>query len=300
MRKPGSISTRSQKIGYVYILPWMIGFLVFQLYPLLSSLYYSFTDYTMFNSPAWVGLANYIKIFTRDSTFRNSLSRTFIYVIIGVPVKLIFAFFIAMLLNMKLKFINFFRTVYYLPSIVGGSVAISILWRLLFMKEGAINKILGTMGIGSISWLGNPKYALFTISLIIVWQFGSSMVLFLAGLKQIPEELYESARVDGASKVRCFFSITLPLVTPTVFFNLIMQMINAFQDFTGAMVVTNGGPLNSTYLYALMLYDQGFKYFRMGYASALSWVLFAIILIFTALIFKSSPLWVNYQDGGDY
>ena len=300
MRKSGSISTKSQKIGYVYILPWMIGFVVFQLYPLLSSLYYSFTDYTMFNSPAWVGLANYIKIFTHDSTFRNSLSRTFIYVLIGVPVKLIFAFFIAMLLNMKLKFINFFRTVYYLPSIVGGSVAISILWRLLFMKEGAVNKILGTLGASPISWLGNPKYALFTISLIIVWQFGSSMVLFLAGLKQIPEELYESARVDGASKVRCFFSVTLPLVTPTVFFNLIMQMINAFQDFTGAMVVTNGGPLNSTYLYALMLYDQGFKYFRMGYASALSWVLFAIILIFTALIFKSSPLWVNYQDGGDY
>ncbi len=291
---------RSQRIGYLYILPWIIGFLMLQLYPLLSSLYYSFTDFNMFSAPSFVGLKNYIKLFTADGSFRNSLSRTFIYVFMGVPVKLIFAFFIAMLLNMKIRFINVFRTVYYLPSIVGGSVAISILWRLLFMKDGAVNKILGTIGIPAVSWLGNPSYALFTISMIIVWQFGSSMVLFLAGLKQIPDELYESARVDGASRVRCFFSITVPLITPVIFFNLIMQMINAFQDFTGAMVVTNGGPLNSTYLYALMLYDQGFKYFRMGYASALSWVLFAIILGFTALIFKSSPMWVNYQDGGDF
>lgn len=296
----GAIRTKSQKIGYLYILPWIIGFLLFQFYPLVSSLYYSFTDYTMFNTPSFVGLANYVKIFTKDPVFRNSLSRTFIYVLIGVPVKLLFAFFIAMLLNMKLRCINVFRTVYYLPSIVGGSVAVSILWRLLFMKEGAVNKLLGAIGLPAISWLGNPDYALFTISLIIVWQFGSSMVLFLAGLKQIPEELYESALVDGASKIRSFFSITLPLVTPTIFFNLIMQMISAFQDFTGAMIVTNGGPLNSTYLYALMLYDQGFKYFRMGYASALSWVLFAIILLFTALIFKSSPMWVHYQDGGDF
>lgn len=300
MRNSRSLQSKSQRIGYVYILPWVIGFLVFQFYPLLSSLYYSFTDFTMFNNPAWQGIGNYTKIFASDKTFRNSLMRTFIYVLIGVPVKLLFAFFIAMLLNMKLKFINFFRTVYYLPSIVGGSVAISILWRLLFIKEGAVNRLLGIMGIAPISWLGSPKYALFTISLIIVWQFGSSMVLFLAGLKQIPEELYESATVDGAGKIRSFFSITLPLITPTIFFNLIMQMISTFQDFTGAMVVTNGGPLNSTYLYALMLYDQGFKYFRMGYASALSWVLFAIIMIFTALIFKSSPMWVHYQDGGDF
>ena len=291
---------RSQRIGYLYILPWIIGFLVLQLYPLLSSLFYSFTDFNMFNMPNFVGLSNYIKLLTTDASFRNSLSRTFIYVFMGVPVKLTFAFFIAMLLNMKIRFINAFRTIYYLPSIVGGSVAISILWRLLFMKDGAVNKILGLAGIPAVSWLGNPTYALFTISMIIVWQFGSSMVLFLAGLKQIPDELYESARVDGASHVRCFFNITVPLITPVLFFNLIMQMINAFQDFTGAMVVTNGGPLNSTYLYALMLYDQGFKYFRMGYASALSWVLFAIILGFTALIFKSSPMWVNYQDGGDF
>ena len=300
MRRSGKLPSIGQRIGYVYILPWMIGFAVFQLYPLLSSLYYSFTDFTMFNDPVWVGLSNYVRIFTQDAAFRNSLSRTFVYVMIGVPVKLVFAFFIAMLLNMKLRCINIFRTVYYLPSIVGGSVAISILWRLLFMKEGAINQMLGLFGVPAISWLGNPKYALFTISLIIVWQFGSSMVLFLAGLKQIPEELYESARVDGASKVCSFFAITLPLVTPTIFFNLIMQTINAFQDFTGAMVVTNGGPLNSTYLYALMLYDEGFKFFRMGYASALSWVLFAIILVFTALMFKSSPMWVHYQDGGDF
>jgi oligogalacturonide transport system permease protein len=218
----------------------------------------------------WRGFRNFIEIFTKDDYFYNSLRRTFVYVIIGVPIKLAFAFFIAMLLNMKLKGINVFRTVYYLPSIVGSSVAISILWRLLFAKDGAINKITSLVGIPAINWLGDPKIALFSISLIIVWQFGSSMVLFLAGLKQIPQELYEAARVDGAGKISGFFAITLPLITPILFFNLIMQMINAFQDFNGAMIVTRGGPINSTYLYALMLYDQGFKNFRMGYASALS------------------------------
>lgn len=297
--KPRNAISRSQSIGLAYISPWIIGFLVFQLYPLAASLYYSFTDFNMFSAPTFVGWKNYIYMFTQDPLFKVSLQRTFIYVIIGVPVKLSFAFFIAMILNQKLRCMNVFRTVYYLPSIVGGSVAVSILWRLLFTKEGAINGFLGLFGVPAVNWLGDPDLALFTISLIIVWQFGSSMVLFLAGLQQIPEDLYEAARVDGAGKIRCFFRITVPLITPVLFFNLIMQMIDAFQDFTGAMIVTNGGPLNQTYLYALKLYDDGFKYFKMGYASALSWVLFLIIMIFTALIFKSSPLWVNYQDGGE-
>lgn len=288
-----------QYIGYAYISLWIIGFLVFQLYPLVVSFGYSFTDYDMLSAPKFVGLENYRYMFTEDPQFYNSLLRTFEYVVLGVPVKLCFAFFIAMLLNMKLRCINLFRTVYYLPSIVGGSVAISILWRLLFAKEGAVNQILAIFGISPHNWLGDPKLALPTISLIIVWQFGSSMVLFLAGLKQIPSELYEAARVDGCGSIRSFFKITIPLMTPTIFFNLIMQTINAFQDFTSAMVITRGGPLKSTYLYALKLYEDSFRYFKMGYASALSWVLFFIILLFTALIFKSSPMWVNYQDGGN-
>jgi len=203
-------------------------------------------------------------------------------------------------LNIKLKFVNVFRTVYYLPSILGGSVAVAVLWKFLFMKEGVVNKVLSVLHIPSVDWLGSPSVALFTIGLLTVWQFGSSMVLFLAGLKQIPAELYEAGTVDGASKIRMFFTITIPLLTPIIFFNLIMQMVNAFQDFTGPFVITGGGPLNSTYLYAMKLYDEGFKFYKMGYASALSWILFLLILAFTALTFKSSQSWTHYEDGGDF
>ena len=200
---------------------------------------------------------------------------------------------------MKLKFINFFRTVYYIPSIMGGSVAIAILWKAMFMKEGYINSLLSLFSIPPVSWLGNPSVALYTLSSLVIWQFGSSMVLFLAGLKQIPAELYEAARVDGASTIKTFFSITLPQLSPIIFFNLIMQIINAFQEFTGPLVITErGGPMNSTYLYVLKIYDEGFRFFKMGYASALSWILFAIILVFTSLIFKSSSSWVYYEDEG--
>ena len=203
-----------------------------------------------------------------------------------------------MLLNMKLKFVNFFRTVYYIPSIMGGSVAISILWKAMFMKEGYINSLLSIFSIPATNWLGNPSLAIYTLSSLVVWQFGSSMVIFLAGLKQIPPELYEACKVDGASRLKMFFNITLPLLSPIIFFNLIMQLINAFQEFTGALVITNGGPVNATYLYVLKVYEDGFRFFKMGYASALSWVLFFIILIFTSLIFKSSTGWVYYTDGG--
>lgn len=287
-----------RNVGLLYIAPWLIGFLVLQLYPFGASLMYSFTNYSITNVPKFVGLDNYIAMFTKDNNFYKSLSTTIAYVFISVPMKLIFALMVALLLNVKLKMVNLYRTLFYLPSILGGSVAVSILWRFLFMKEGMVNRLLDTVHLPAINWLGSPKIALFTLSLLSVWQFGSSMVLFLAGLKQVPTELYEAGRVDGASKFRMFFTITLPLITPIVFFNIIMQLVNAFQDFTGAFVVTNGGPMNSTYLFALKLYDEGFKFYKMGYASALSWVLFVLILVVTAIIFKTSKYWTYYEDGG--
>lgn len=287
-----------RNVGLLYIAPWLLGFLVFQLYPFGASLIYSFTNYSITNVPEFVGLDNYVTMFTKDNNFYKSLSTTLAYVFISVPMKLIFALMVALLLNVKLKLVNLYRTLFYLPSILGGSVAVSILWRFLFMKEGMVNRFLDLLHLPAINWLGSPKIALFTLSLLSVWQFGSSMVLFLAGLKQVPAELYEAGRVDGASKFRMFFTITLPLITPIVFFNIIMQLVNAFQDFTGAFVVTNGGPMNSTYLFALKLYDEGFKFYKMGYASALSWILFLLILVVTVIIFKTSKYWTYYEDGG--
>lgn len=287
---------RNSYVGLLYILPWLAGFLVLQLVPLLNSFWYSFTDFQLLGEYRFVGFANYRKIFSADPQFLQSLKVTFVYVLIAVPCKLGFALFIAVVLNRKLRGINLFRTLYYMPSILGGSVGIAALWKILFMKEGVVNRLLAVMGISPLDWLGDPRFALFTISLVTIWQFGSSMVLFLAGLKQIPGSLYEAARIDGSGRVRLFFQITLPMLSPIIFFNLIMQMVNAFQEFTAAFVITNGGPLRSTYLYGLMLYEQGFKFFRMGYASALSWILFAIILFFTSLTFRSSGSWVHYGD----
>lgn len=290
--------SRHQYIGLLYISPWILGLLIFQLYPFLSSLYYSFTDYNMVSQPKFIGFENYRNIFFNDPDFYQSLKVTGIYVLLAVPVKLAFALFIAVLLSAKLKGINFLRTVYYLPSILGGSVAISVLWRFLFMKEGIINNMLSHLNLGPVDWLGSPDVALYTLGLLTVWQFGSSMVLFLAGIQQIPNDLYEAGSIDGASKLRMFMRITLPLLTPIVLFNLVMQMVNAFQEFTGAFVITNGGPMKSTYLYALKLYEEAFTFFRMGYASALSWILFIIIMAVTAIIFKTSNSWVYYEDGG--
>lgn len=287
-------------IGLLYISPFIIGFLVFQLYPFISSIVYSFTNFTMIKKPSFVGFENYVYMFTKDREFWNSVTVTFKYVLMAVPMKLIFALFIAMLLNMKLKSINFFRTVYYLPSILGGSVAVAVMWRFLFMQDGLVNNFLAKFSIPPVGWLGNPKISLYTIGLLAVWQFGSSMVLFLAGLKQIPENLYEASAIDGASKIKQFFVITLPMLTPILLFNMVMQTISAFQEFTGAFVITNGGPMKSTYLYGMMLYNNAFVHFKMGYASAQSWILFIIIIFITLILLKSSKHWAYYEDGGDF
>lgn len=288
---------RRNLIAFAYISPWVIGFILLQAYPFFTSLYYSFTNLSMLKAPRLVGFDNYIEILKNSKDFRTSISVTFLYVFLAVPIKLAFALFIAMLLNMKIKGISIFKTLYYLPSILGGSVGIAILWRFLFGKQGLINTLVEKIGIQPINWLGSPTLALGTIIILTVWQFGSSMILFLAALKQIPNELYEAARIDGASKGRQFFQLTLPLITPIMLFNIVMQLINAFQEFSGPYLITKGGPLKTTYLYGLLIYDTAFGYLKMGYASALSWILFVIILIITSLIFKTSEYWAFYQDG---
>lgn len=293
-----SMLRRRNNMGYLYILPWAIGFLVFQLYPLGTSFFYSFTDYNMGNNFSFVGFANYVRIFSKDREALDSLLTTFRFVFMSVPMKLLSALMIALLLNQKLKGINMYRTVYYLPSILGGSVAIAVLWRHLFEMNGVVNQLLRALGFREVGFLSDPNVALFTLSMLSVWQFGSSMVFFLAALKQVPQSLYEAARVDGASKVRCFFKITLPMISSMTLFNIIMQMINAFQEYTVPAVITGGGPMRSTQVLAITLYKNAFTYRRMGYASAISWVLFAIIILFTALIFRSSSMWTFYNDEG--
>ena len=295
---PRRSSIDSQWVGFVCIIPWILGFLVFQLFPFLSSLFYSFTKFNINVKPVYIGLQNYIEMFSDDRIFFNSVRVTLIYVFFSVPLKLAFALLIAVILNKNLRFLTFFRTVYYLPSILGSSVGISILWRMLFYRQGLVNSIIGVFGITPIDFLGSPDLAIYTIGLLSVWQFGSSMVIFLAALKQVPTELVEATRIDGANRVQIFFKITLPIISPMIFFNLIMQITLAFQQFNSPYLITKGGPLRSTYLYGLMLYENAFRYQRMGYACAQSWMLFVVIMVFTALIFKSSPYWTYYEDGG--
>lgn len=282
--------------AYLYILPWILGFVILQLYPFVSSFIYSFTDYTVGAKATFQGLANYKKLFTQDKEFWNSLKVTILFALYTVPGKLIMALAVAMFLNRDLKGINLIRTLYYIPSLFGGSVAVALLWRLMFLDNGVINAILTALHLPVIQWLGDTRYALRTICMLEIWQFGSSMVMFLAALKQVPRSLYEAAEIDGAGKVTRFFHITLPQISPIIFFNLINQTIQALQNFTSAQVITEGGPLKSTYVLGLKLYKEGFSYFKMGYASAISWVVFAAIMIFTLTIFASSKLWVHYAD----
>lgn len=286
--------------AYIYLAPWLVGLCVLQLYPFLSSLYYSFTDYQITSSPVWNGIQNYITLFTADSEFLTALWVTIKFTLMTVPGKLMLALAVAVFLNRNLKGINMIRTLYYIPSLFGGSIAISMLWKVMFMDNGVVNSLLSVLGISGISWLGDPKVALKTICLLEIWQFGSSMVMFLAALKQVPASLYEAASIDGAGKVKRFFYITLPQITPIIFFNMIMQTINALQTYTSASVITNGGPLKATYVMGLKLYKEGFSYFKMGYASAISWVMFAVILVVTLLLFRSSSSWVFYEDEGEF
>lgn len=282
--------------GYLYIAPWLIGFLLLQAWPMVYSIYLSFTDYSLFKEPNWVGLQNFKNIFTIDFTFKKSLLTTFKSVVLAVPLKLIFALFVAMMLNKAVRGMSLYRTMVYLPSLLGGSVAIAVVWRNIFGLEGYVNTILKALGFEAIPWLASTTWALPTLVLLNVWQFGSSMIIFLAGLKQIPASLYESAKVDGAGPIRSFIHITVPQLSPVVFFNLIYGMIGAFQQFNSAFLISNGGPAHSTYLYAMMLYEKAFTSYQMGYAAALAWILLAIVALFTGLNFILSKFWVHYDS----
>lgn len=287
--------------GLAYAMPFLIGILVFTLFPFIASLLLSFSDYQLQDPIArarFIGAGNYTAM-ASDPAFRQSMWVTLIYVFVTVPLKLAFALAIAFVLNFRLRAIGVFRTAYYLPSILGGSVAIAVVWRYVFASDGLINQALDLIGMEGINWLGEPGYAMATIVLLRLWQFGSAMVIFLAGLQAIPTDLYEAAMIDGARRWTIFWRVTLPMLTPVIFFNFIMQFVQAFQEFNGPYVITGGGPLKSTYLLPLMIYEETFKYFDVGYASALSWVLFLIIAVMTAIAFRSSKYWVFYANEKD-
>jgi multiple sugar transport system permease protein len=292
-------AVRREKLApYLFLTPWLIGFFVITLGPMLYSFYLSFTDFSLLGSAEWVGLDNYIEMFTSDPKFMESVRVTLVYVFVSVPLQLAFALLLAVALNRGLRGLAIYRSVYYLPSLIGGSVAIAVLWRQMFGKNGLINQVLAWFGITGESWIGNPETALGTLIILNIWTFGSPMVIFLAALRQVPEYLYEAAAVDGVSKWSAFWHITLPMLTPVVLFNLVLQLIGAFQAFTPAYVVSGGtgGPVNSTLFYTLYLYQKGFTNFEMGYASAMAWVLFFFIAIVTAVIFWLSKYWVHYDD----
>lgn len=302
IRKKRSLIARLNQenvAGYVFSLPFIIGFLMFMVIPMALSLYYSFCKYDVQNAPTFIGLDNYARIFTKDDIFRKSLGVTCYYALIGTPLKVIFALIIALILNHESKAVGLYRATYYLPSIIGGSVAVAILWRRMFEPNGTINSLLGGIfpGLNGYNWFSEGP-AIWVLILLTVWQFGSSMLIFLSALKQVPKELHEAAHVDGANAWQRFWRVTLPLLTPTVFFNLVQQTINSFLAFTQCKLITDGKPRNSTLFYTVYQYNKAFPSqgkMQMGYSSALAWIMLVIITVVTALLFWSRNKWV-YEE----
>ena len=290
-------SGRDNKAAYLFLLPWFIGLAVITVGPMVASLGLSFTDYNLLSPPEFIGVDNYAQMLT-DKRLHQSLAVTFIYVFVTVPLQLALALALAVVLDRGVRGLAIYRSVFYLPSLIGGSAAIAVLWKQIFGADGLFNQVLAIFGIEGISWIGNPSTALGTIMTLSVWTFGAPMVIFLAALRQIPREYLEAASVDGAGRFRRFFSIVLPMLTPIIFFNLVLQIIHAFQSFTQAYIISGGtgGPADSTLFYTLYLYTRGFGSLDMGYASALAWLLVAIIAIFTAINFWASRYWVFYDD----
>jgi multiple sugar transport system permease protein len=288
---------RSENLtGYLFISPWLICFFVFTVVPIVASFVLSFTEYDILSAPVWVGLDNFKRMLFKDARYWKSVMATFYYVFTAIPLRLAFALLVAILLNNKHRFTPFYRAAFYAPSIIGGSIAVAVMWRQVFGREGLVNFITAFLGIPAVNWLGNPSTAIWTLIILAIWQFGSPMLIFLAGLKQIPQELYEASSIDGASSVAKFFKITLPMLSPVIFFNLVMQTISGFLVFTQAFIITSGAPLDTTLFYALYLYRRAFETFEMGYASAMAWALLLIIGIFTAITFKFSSYWVYYEQ----
>ncbi|SDJ55161.1 carbohydrate ABC transporter permease [Nonomuraea jiangxiensis] len=291
-------SRREARAAYLFLAPWFVGLLVITIGPIFASLYLSFTDYSLLEEAEWVGWDNYVTMFTEDPRFLSSLQVTTIYVVVSVPLQLAFALALALVLDRGLRGLPLYRSIFYLPSLLGGSVAIAILWRKVFGAEGLVNSVLAVVGIQGPGWVGHPDYALSTLILLHVWTFGAPMIIFLAGLRQIPRSYYEAAAVDGAGPWRQFRSITVPLLTPIIFFNLVLEIIKSFQSFTQSFIVSSGsgGPADSTLFYTLYLYLKGFKSYDMGYAAAMAWVLLVIIAGLTAVNFLASKYWVFYGD----
>ena len=288
--------SRESTAGIIFTLPFTIGFLLFMIVPMGISLYYSFCKYDILSPPVFTGLDNFVKMF-QDETFFKAIGVTFYFALVSVPLRLIFAVVVAMLLLKNSRMSGFYRAAYYLPSIIGGSVAVAILWKRMFATDGVINRLLGMVGIETtFAWLGETRTAIWVLILLAVWQFGSSMLIFLSALKQISRELYEAAEVDGANGIQKFFRITLPLLTPTIFFNLVMQMINGFLAFTQSYIITQGKPMNSTLFYTVYMYQQSFEFYNTGYGAALAWVMLAVIGLITLFLFATKRFWV-YEGG---
>ncbi|MDI9441053.1 MAG: sugar ABC transporter permease [Bacillota bacterium] len=289
----GSRVGRNNMTAFLFLAPWLIGIFVFTLWPFITSFTMSLQETNLFVSK-WVGLENYKQLLS-DRRFIKSIQVTLKFVFLSVPLKLAFALFVAVMLKERFRGVNFFRSALYFPSLIGGSVAVAAMWTQLFGLRGVINDVVGIFGIPPRSWIADPSTALYTLVILAVWQFGSSMVIFLSGLNNIPQSLYEAAEIDGASRLRRFFHITLPMLSPIILFNLVLQTIGAFQTFTQAFIITKGGPLNETLFMVLYIYNKAFTASEMGYASALSWVLLFIILAFTLLILRTSKYWVYYE-----
>ncbi|MGO4787296.1 carbohydrate ABC transporter permease [Paenibacillus sp. 2KB_20] len=293
--------SKSDWAGYLYIMPWLLGLLLFTIGPMLFSLLLAFSKWdiiTGVQSIEWVGLDNFKAIF-HDELFYQSLKVTFIFALVSVPLYQMVSLLIAVLLNMRSRGMKVFRLIYFMPSVIP-AVAVSMMWVMIFNPEyGILNKALGWFGIQGPAWLQDPSYALGALIVMGIWGVGNTIIIYLSGLQSVPEDMHEAAELDGAGRFRRFFSITLPMISPTVFFNLIMGIIGGFQYFTQAFVMTNGGPLNSTLFYNLYLYNKAFQDYEMGYASALSWILFVIILVFTLIVIRSSSMWVYYQGDDD-
>jgi multiple sugar transport system permease protein len=293
-----SLARREALTFYLLISPWLLGLLLFVLGPMIASLFISFTRWDLLSPAKFVGLQNYEKMFTRDPLFWQSLKVTVIYTVVYVPLELVGGLVLALLMNQKLRFRGVFRTIYYLPSVLPG-VAFVVLWMWILNPDvGLINTLLSYVGIQGPRWLADPQWALPALLMMSLWGLGRSMVIYLASLQGIPQHLYEAAAIDGAGTWQAFWKITLPMLTPTIFFNLVLSLISTFQTFTSAFVATDGGPLDSTLFYVLYLFRQAFQFFNMGYASALAWVLFLIILVLTLLVVRSADRWVYYEGGG--
>ncbi|HEV7216129.1 MAG TPA: sugar ABC transporter permease [Chloroflexota bacterium] len=290
---------RDGRIAYVFLAPWLIGLVVITLGPLIASLALSFTHYDLFTNPTWLGLGNYHQMLV-DPAFLQSLGVTLTYVVVSVPTILVLSLALALALDRGLRGLTLYRALFYLPSLLGGSVAIAVLWRQVFGASGMLNQILLLVHVHGPSWLGQPSTALYTLVALNVWQFGATMIIFLAGLRQIPRSLYESAQVDGATALHRFWYVTIPMLSPVIFFNTVLGLIRAFQVFTSAYVVSGGtgGPAGSTLLYALYLYQQGFTDYNMGYAAGMAWVLLVLVGVLTGLTFLTARFWVFYGDQG--